>query len=597
MILNELQALAPFDVSKLIVTIVLILIIFGLLKEIIRPSLVFFSGVMVLIFFGIIEPVEFMKGYSNQSIATVVMLVIITAALRKNFAVEVFFDKLFASANTKKGFLWRMMTYVAMLSSFLNNTPVVAVMTPYVFNWCKKRGYSPSKLLIPLSFATILGGMVTILGTSTNLVLNGFIVDNSLAPFTFSDFFFPGLLVAITGIIYLYFWGFNLLPRHKIFSEEEVIQSPDYMIEVKVGMTSRFVGGTIEEAGFKNLEGAYLVEIHRNGAVLSDFHEHELVLPEDSLFFMGKPEHIVELANGKNGLTLPNHGNNLELVEAVIPANSGLTGKTVEEADFKETYHAELVAIHRNGEKLEGKITDKKLIQGDLLLLSVDDNFLKNSRPSDDLYVISKLKNGNINMPSPKKLRLFLGGLAVIIIGMASGLFTFFSALLFVLASLLVLNLFSFKDISKEVDIDLIILLVCALTFSNALIKTGTGDVIANSFIQMFMPFGSIALLSAIFLLTVLLTSFITNVAAVSIVFPIALAISNDLGLQGTPFFLAIAFGASAAFMTPISYQTNWMVYGPGGYNAKDFMKVGLPLVVIYSLTCLSFISLRYGLL
>ncbi|MBT28695.1 MAG: SLC13 family permease [Thalassobius sp.] len=596
MILNDLQTLVPFDISKLIVTIVLVFIIFGLIKEIIRPSLVFFGGVVILIFFGIIHPSDFMKGYSNQSIATVVLLVLITAALRKNFAVEHFFDRVFQGTNTKKGFLIKMMTYVAVLSSFLNNTPVVAVMTPYVFNWCKKRGFSPSKLLIPLSFATILGGMITIIGTSTNLVLNGFIVDNNLPAFGFTDFLFPGILVAVTGIIYLYFFGYKLLPRHKIFSDEELIQSPDYMIEVRVAMTSRFVGGTISEAGLKKLEGAYLVEIHRNGVVLSDFNDHELILPEDSLFFMGKPEQIIQLANGNSGLSLPNHGHNLELVEAVIPANSAISGKTVKDANFKDEYKAELVAIHRNGEKLEGKLTEKKLAQGDLLLLSVDDAFLKSSKPSDDLYIISKLKNGNINLPSPKKLRWFTACLILFLSGAIFGLYSFFSALLFIMSSLLMLNLFTFKEISQEVDIDLVILLVCALTFSNALIQTGTADMIASSFIKLFLPFGNIALLIAIFALTVFLTSFITNVAAVSIVFPIALAISTDLGLEGTPFFLAIAFGASAAFMTPVSYQTNWMVYGPGGYNAKDYLRVGLPLVLIYSFTCLSFICLRYNL-
>ncbi len=580
------------SISPWIVLFVMGLVVFSLLKEVVKPALIFFLAIVILMAFGIVEPKDFLGGASNQSIATIILLILITAALNKNFNTEAFFDKIFEGVKSPKGFMLRMTSYVAILSSVLNNTPVVAMMTPYVYNWCKKFGVHPSKLLIPLSYATILGGMLTVLGTSTNLVLNGFLFENNLQLLGFSDFFYLGILVTVTGIIYLYTVGYKLLPQNKEAFDNVKAKAPEYLVETEITESSKLVGGTVEESGLTNLKGVYLIEMHREGEVITPVSPTEIIKPLDLLIFMGKSETIIEIVNSGIGLRLPKHNENLEIVEAVVPANSSLTGQVVTETKLTEHYNAELLALSRNGEKISGKMDKMRLMHGDLLLLSVDKNFFENSDVVRDLVLLSKINK--TAAPHPIKLRIALAIIAGVVGFAIAGLISLFQACLFILAGMLALKLFNFRDINKEIDTDLVVLLVSALTLGNALISTGAAEIISSNFIRLFYPFGILGILIGLFILTVLLTSFVTNVAAVSIAFPVAYSISNELGTDGTPLFIAIAFAASAAFITPISYQTNWMVYGPGGYTSKDFMRVGFPLAIIYSITCITFIYLRY---
>lgn len=578
--------------SPWLVLVVIALVIYSLFKEAIKPALTFFIAVTSLMFFGIVAPIDFLSGISNQSIATIILLILITTALNNNFNVEAFFDKVFEGTKRPRGFMIRMMAYVALLSSVLNNTPVVAMMTPYVYNWCKKYGAHPSKLLIPLSYATILGGMLTVLGTSTNLVLNGFLFDNNLKLLGFTDFFFLGLLATTIGIIYLYTIGYKLLPQNSEAFDDVKAKAPEYLVETEISENAKLISTTIEESGLTNLQGVYLIELHRDGEVITPIPPNEIIKPLDLLIFMGNSETIMDIVNSGIGLRLPKHDENLEIVEAVVPANSSLTGKVISETKLTQYYNAELVALSRNGEKMSGKMDNMKLMHGDLLLLSVDKNFFENSDAMKDLVILSKIKKDKA--PKKSKLQLMLVIISVVVGCAIAGLFTLFQACLFILSGMLLLKLFSFREINKELDIDLIVLLVSALTLGNALIKTGAAEIISSNFITLFSPFGILGILIGLFVLTVLLTSFVTNIAAVSIAFPIAYSVSNELGIDGTPLFVAIAFAASAAFITPISYQTNWMVYGPGSYTSKDFLKVGLPLAIIYSITCITFIYFRY---
>ncbi len=590
--------LLPEFVNQWIVLFVVLIVIVGLFKEWVRPALTFFLGILVLMVLQIVTPDELLASISNQQIIKIILLVLITSALRKNVNVEALLDKVFRYAKSPRSFLVQMSSYVAILSSFLNNTPVVAVMTPYVYSWCKRFGTHPSKLLIPLSYATIMGGMITELGTSTNLVLNGFMESNQIPSLMFEDFFYLGLLVSAVGISYLSIYAYPKLPENKEAFDDVKAIAPEYLVETVVG-SPRLEGMTIKEAGLNNLQGIYLIELHRNREIISPVSPDEILEENDSLFFMGKPETIMDLIHAGIGLRLPSDDDNTEMVEAVIPGSSSLAGQTVKDSKFRESYDAELVAIHRNGEKITGKPEEWFLDHGDLLLLSVKESFFKNADVSRDLYVISTLQEHDTNHFNPKKIKILLIGLVIIISTALLGLTSLFTALLLMLGLFLTLNLYSFKDISSTIDVDLILILVSALTLGDALIKTGAAEMVAKGFIQLFLPFGKEGILIGLFILTVILTTFITNVAAVSIVFPIAysLAQNPDLGmLSGKPFYVAIAFAASAAFTTPISYQTNWMVYGPGSYTAKDFFKIGLPLTLLYSVVCIIFILMRYKL-
>ncbi|MDW7693423.1 SLC13 family permease [Flammeovirgaceae bacterium SG7u.111] len=487
------------DFHQAIVLLVLAFIICSLFFELLKPAITFFVGIALLLLFGTITPTEFLVSCSNQHIATIIMLILVTAAVRKNLGLEYIFDRMFRKAATGRGFLWRMTGYVALLSSCMNNTPVVSMMTPYVYRWGKKNNVSPSKLLIPLSYATILGGMLTAFGTSTNLVLNGFLSKNGITNLVFSDFFHIGIAVLITGLLYLCTFGYNLLPARVPTKKHE-----------KQSATS------IDE------------EIQENDAIIK------------------------------------NETSNVKVKETKI--------------------------------RKKNKLDEDSMVEGDLLLLSIDDQFFEYPH----LERREKLVRGMLRReiyPKKWKFSLLIIGILLATGYAIAGAISLFTALIFMMGLIFIFNLFTIRDISKTLDIELVILLVSAITLGNALITTGTAELISSLFIKSVAPLGNIGLLISLFITTALLTSFITNVAALSITFPVAYAITQQLGLDGTPFYLAIAFAASAAFISPIGYQTNWMVYAPGRYVPKDYSKAGFPLLLIYGITSLTMIIIQFDML
>ncbi|WP_168883861.1 SLC13 family permease [Flammeovirga agarivorans] len=586
----------PEELDKWIVLFTVTTVIIALLKEWGKPSTIFFMSVVTLLLFGVISADNLLESMSNPSIATIIVLVIVTTHLYHTYNTEDALNRFIGNTKRPKVFMAKIITFAAILSSFTNNTPVVAGLTPYVYNWCKKMGAHPSKLLIPLSFSTILGGMITLIGTSTNLVLNGFIETNNLPTLAYNDFLYLGLLVTFFGIIYLLTFGYNLLPVNKeVFDDAKAI-APEYLMALRVRHQSKLIGKRISETKIKNFEGAYLIEVHRNGEVITPIPDDFTFAVRDILMFMGQTENIMVIVNSDMGLTVPNHQSDSEIVEAVIPANSGLAGKKLGKINFKDTYGAELIAIHRNGEKLTGELSNEALQSGDMLLLSASETFFSNIKLYKEFYVLSTIES---NKPVVKDKAKWIYSIALLglVFLIATGTIKLLTGAIFAFAGLLIINATSINSVNKELDLDLIVLLMCALTLGDAFINTGASEIVSKVFIKIFLPFGVVGVLIGLFLITVLLTSFVTNVAAISITFPIAYSLSEILDLPSKPFFVVIAFAASAAFLTPVSYQTNWIVYGPGGYKPKDFMKVGLPLMGIYSVVCIVFIVFYYGLI
>ncbi|KXX68497.1 SLC13 family permease [Flammeovirga sp. SJP92] len=585
----------PHDVEKWIVLITVCLVVIGLLRERAKPSVIFFIGVVILLVTGTITSKDILHSMSNPSIATIIVLVIVTTHLYHTFNLEAILDRMIGKSKNPKFFLLKVISFAAFLSSFTNNTPVVAGLTPYVYNWCKKMGAHPSKLLIPLSFSTILGGMITIIGTSTNLVLNGFIETNNLPLLAYTDFLYLGILVTFLGILYLVTIGYNLLPENKeVFDDAKAI-APEYLMALEVHNTSKIINKTVNESELKKFSGAYLIEVHRSGEVITPIPDDFTFQYKDQLMFMGQTDNIMNIVNSDLGLDVPNHEDDSEIVEAVIPANSFLDGKYINKINFKEKYDVELVAIHRNGHKVTGELENISLQAGDMLLLSAGDTFFSNMKSYKEFYVLSTIES---QRPVVKEVHkgIYLGVLMGLVFLIGSGIISILTGAIIAFAGLLLIKATTFNTVNKELDLDLIVLLMSALTLGDAFIASGASEIVSKMFITIFLPFGVIGVLIGLFLVTVLLTSFVTNVAAISIVFPIAYSVSEMLNLPSTPFFVAIAFAASAAFLTPVSYQTNWIVYGPGGYKTKDFMKVGLPLMGIYCSTCIVFIILYYHL-
>ncbi|MCE2495906.1 MAG: SLC13 family permease [Flavobacteriales bacterium] len=594
----------PAEYHIYVASATLVGLILALFRKGNRAALTFFMAVLVLIITGVLTTDEFLKGFGNRQIAIIFMLIFITGALRDHFNLLSLLDKPFKSATTVRDMILRMTSIVAFGSSVLNNTPVVALMIPYIGEWSKKRGIAASQLLIPLSYAAILGGMITLIGTSTNLVLNGFLEQSGEPLFSFFDFLIPGLLVTAGGIIYLVLAGPTLLPQRQDVLDQLADPTREYMVETKVRPGSRLIGKSVQEVGLRNLNGVFLIEIVRTEHVITPVEPEEVIEEGDSLMFVGETERIVELVDGSNGLELSKHtdfdsSEDRTIVEAVIPANSSLIGSTVKQVNFRERYQAGILAIHRNGERVSGKIGEIRFQAGDLLLLTTGRSFARNEFRFNNLYIVKQVKNPSIKEAPPK--RIFLAVVGLVAVAGIFGHVNLFMATLILLAALLVLGFVNVDGMKKEMDVKLLLILVSALALGKAMTESGAADLIASGIGTQFKGAGPIVISIVLFAVTFVLTSFITNAAAVSIVFPIAysLATATDTTTGAVAvaegYYMVIAFAASCAFITPMGYQTNLMVMGPGGYQFRDFMRIGGPLSFLYAVISLTFVWIRYG--
>jgi di/tricarboxylate transporter len=580
--------------AQLYVLGVVLFLILSLYREWLNPSLTFFASTIALLLGGIISPAELLRGLANQQIVLIFLLVLVTAGIRAIYGSGLF-SKLFDPRLSPKAFLFRMMAFVSTISPFLNNTPIVAFMIPYVKDWSERTGNPASKFLIPLSFATILGGMITVIGTSTNLVLNGLILEYKLPLLGFQDFFYLGITVTIVGGAYLYFIGYRLLPSNP--NEIEALRGnlKEYIVEIEIATGSRLIGKSVKDAGLRNLQDVFLVEVIRNDRVISPVSPEEVLESGDALFFAGNTQSIYKLIKEDNGLTVPKAvlDEQFNFVEAVIPANSALVGMRIKDSDFRKQYNASIIAIHRNGKRVPGKVGEMHLAGGDFLLLLSDAN-RKNGNHEKDLFFLSVPKKVKDDKNNWKQV-VGIASFGLLIAGVI-GLVPIFEVSLLILCALVFFGILNIMEIRRELDLSLLLILVCSLAVGVALEKSGTADWIAKALILSGKSMGPVAVLAALFLVTIFLTALITNAAAVSIVFPIAMSMAEQMALPYTPFFVAIAYAASGDFMTPIGYQTNLMVYGPGGYSFKDFLRVGGPLTLLYTVICIGFIAYYYNL-
>lgn len=585
----------------IIISVVLAFIIVSLYTELIGPAFTFLIGVIVLGIFGILTPKEILSGLANEQIMVIILLLLLGDIIRKSDLIDNLFDRVFRNTNTYSGFITKMILVVAGFSAFLNNTPLVAIMMPYVHRWSKRNQIYPSKLLIPLSYAAILGGCATLIGTSTNLIVNGMVTDaniiGGLEPLELFDFSLVGVPMIILGSIYLILFSKKLLPERRDVIDDFSIKAREYLIEAQIRVKSKLAGKTIEEAGLRNLKGLYVVEISRDNLRISAVSPNVLLQEGDILVFAGDTNTIAEMINSDMGLVLTEIGmfsrkSHTEILEIVVSHNSSLISKTVRQSGFRGKYDAAILAIHRNGERMSGKIGEVKLKAGDVLLLLAGDDFSKRSSDTNDFYLISRIREFR-KMEWYKNAALF-GGVAAAILFSALGMISLFMALVFVLIIVQLLKIASPKDITKSIDYNLAMIIALSLALGTAMIKTGMAGYIADFIISIFKPMGAFGLLFGIFLITNILASYITNKAAAAIIFPISVMAAINMGLPTKPFILIVAFAAAANFITPIGYQTNLMVYGPGGYSFKDYFKIGLPLTLIYMVTATTILYYYY---
>ena len=588
--------------SQLIVYIVITFILLSLYFNWLGAAFTLVLGALTLGLTGILTPKEILNGFANEQIFVIIVLLLIGDIIKSKGILNNFFEQLvFRGTKTYNRFLGRMMYVVAFFSAFLNNTPIVAVMMPYVNKWSNNNQIASSKLLIPLSFAAILGGTITLIGTSTNLIVNGMLGEQTVFPnfrsLEMLDFVWVGLPMTIIGVIYLWLVSKKLLPNNMDILKEAESNIRNYLVNVKINDNSSFSNKTVNQAGLRNLNSLFLVKVERKKEVFSVINPNFIIKENDILSFAGDTAAISELIEPKNGLMLEEGYEHqsiqkANLLEVVLAHNSALINKTIKKIGFRSKYDASVIAIHRNGEKVKGKIGNIELKSGDVLLMLTGDDFDSLSFRSKEFYRISKLRT--YEKPKTKDAIILIGGLILAIVLSAVKLIPLFIGVLVLLAIIMISGITNPKDVEKGMDFNLGLTIAMALALGLAMSKTGVASDISHGIINLLSPIGIIGLLSGVYIATSLLAAYITNVASVAILFPIVLAIADEKSLNPLPFVLLIAYAAAANFMTPIGYQTNMMVYGPGSYTFKDYMKIGLPLTVIYGVGAVSILYWMY---
>jgi di/tricarboxylate transporter len=558
-------------------------------------DLVLIAGVTLLVLLGILKPSDALAGFSNEGMATVGIMYIVVAGLEATGGIAWISRYLFGKPTTILGAQLRMMLPVAALSAFMNNTPLVAMMIPAVSDWARRFKISPSKLLMPLSHAAVLGGVITIIGTSTNLVVSGLLrSETDLPPLSLFEQAPIGIAVTLIGIAYIAIASRWLLPERQP-AVSSLTDFKEYSVEMIVDSSGAVAGKTIEQAGLRHLANLYLAEIDRDGDVLTTSPD-TVLRANDHLFFVGAVDSVVEL-NKINGL-LPatNQVFKLDaprvrrtLVEAVVSDSSPVTGKSIRESRFRSLYDAVVIAVARNGERLKSKIGDIVLQTGDTLLLETRPAFIEQQRNSRDFYLVSQVENST-PLRHERGLLAFFILLGMILLATFE-ILPMFQAALLAAGAMLLTRCVSAGRARKAVDWSVLIAIAASFGLGKALEVTGAAAVIANGFIQLAQG-NALLSLAVIYLMTMIFTELLSNNGAAALVFPIALATANTLEVNFMPFAIAIMMAASCAFATPIGYQTNLMVYGPGGYRFSDFTRLGLPLNFICMIVSLLLIPL-----
>jgi di/tricarboxylate transporter len=554
------------------------------------------GGLVVLGVIGVISPAEAFAGFANHGMLTVAALYIVAAGLKETGALAVLGRWLLGGARTEGAVFARMALCVPGCSAFLNNTPIVAMFIPIITDWCKGHQKASSRLLIPLSFLSILGGTCTLIGTSTNLVVNGLMVEKfnedpvahaHLEGMGLFEMSWVGIPYAIVGIAFLWLFGRRLLPDRKAFMQRMHEQMREYLVNLQIRNGCPLVNATVSDAGLRHLQGLFLIEINRDGEVIAPVEPNMVMREGDVLTFTGAAHHIVDLERipglvpvGDEGyLTRAADKREAMMVEAVVSNRSPVLGMTIRDSNFRAMYNAAVVAVNRGGERLGGRVGDIVLRNGDTLLLQTGPHFVSAHRDDPAFYLVSGMEDSRPTRDD--KGLLALGLLVALVVMMATGVVSIVLAAFLVAGLMIATRCISIQDARKSLDLSTLLTICAAFGIGTALENSGVAGACAEGLIALGGPFGPYVMLAGVYLMTAIFTEVVTNNAAAALTFPFAIAIAEQMGVNPRPFALAVAFAASASFITPLGYQTNLMVFGPGGYRFVDFVRIGTPLSIV----------------
>ena len=562
-------------------------------------DMVFLAGLAVLMVAGVLSPADAFDGLGNPGLVTVGVLYVVVAGLEDTGGIRWIVQRLLGRPESLGHAQVKLMWPVAAMSGFLNNTPVVAMLIPAVREWARKNDLAASKLMIPLSYAAILGGTCTLIGTSTNLVVNGLLVahmpDAGLSMFELA---WVGLPVAIVGIVFIRATSPWLLPERRP-AIAQFSRPREYSVEMLVDRDGPLVGQNIEQAGLRHLSGMYLIEIDRNETVLPAVSPREVLQGGDRLVFVGMPDSVVELQKIR-GLTpatsqvfkLEGPRSQRMLFEAAVSDHCRLIGQSIRQGRFRACYNAVVIAVARGGRRLRQKVGDIVLQPGDTLLLEARPSFIEQQRNSREFLLVSRLDDSQV--PKYERAPIALGLLVAMVASVTLGWLSMLEAAMLAAAGMLITRCTGVDRARQSIDWSVLLVIAAAFGIGAALESTGVAAATAHGLVAAAggVPWVN---LGAIYVATALFTALITNNAAAVLMFPIALAVANDLDVSAMPFIIAVMLAASASFATPVGYQTNLMVLGPGGYRFADFLRIGLPLNVATGIVAVVLIPFVWG--
>jgi len=569
-------------------------------------DLVLLGVVAILLALGVLDPGEAARGFSNPGLITVALLYVVAAGLQETGAIGMLTSRLLGRPRTALGAQARLMLPVAAMSGFVNNTPLVAVLLPVVGELSRRSGVSASRLFMPLSFAAILGGSCTLIGTSTNLVVHSLILEHNrempgaavpiLGMWTIA---WVGIPVAVVGLGYMFIFGRRLLPERG-GGLPELESRRQYTTAMRVRPGSAVAGRTIEAAGLRGLPGIFLSRIDREDETVIAVAPEEVLREGDTLVFVGVVDSIVDLQKVK-GLEPVADGDSpgvgrarMRLIEGVISPSSPLVGCSIRDAGIRSRYGAVVVAVHRHGHRLPGKIGDIVLRPGDTLLLEAAPGFAKQHRHSTEFHLVSELEGA----ATPHYERAWWAiAIVVLLVALLSreDLAPPLTAALVAAGLMVAGRACTGSQARSAIDWPVILAIGASFAIARAMEKTGLAAGAAAVVSEWTHGAGPMAALAGVYVLTLGFTVLVSNNAAAALAFPIALRVAETTGLGFTPFAVAICLAASCEFMTPLGYQTNLMVMGPGGYRWSDYLRFGGPLTVLCALVALGLLPVMYG--
>jgi di/tricarboxylate transporter len=590
---------------------VVALVLWALARNLAGPDVILLGGALVLISMGLWSPrfptvSDLAASAGNEGVLTVAVLYVVAAALTETGGMTLLTERLLGRPESVASAQFRLSVPVLAFSAFLNNTPVVAMFIPVVNDWCKKTGISPSKLFIPLSYAAVLGGVCTLIGTSTNLVVHALMVDARqtdpamplMSMFTLTP---VGAAAAVVGLLFILITSRWLLPSRKPFLAE-VADPRQYTVEMKVESGSPVDGLTIERAGLRRLPGSYLTAIERDGETLVAVGPDQVLRGNDRLVFVGVVDSVVDLQRIRGLVPATDQVFKLKasalsrrLVEAVVSDTNPLVGRSIREGRFRNRYDAAVIAVYRNGGRLSGRIGDIVLHAGDTLLLQASEGFADHHRNSREFLLVSSIERSRPvrHEKAWLAIAIMVGMVIVASLESRTGIGIFHAALL--AAGLMgATGCLSAGEARRSLDLPVLVAIVAALVIGRGIETSGLAVASAHGIIQAVEGFGPLAVLAAVYALTVILTELVTNNAAAALAFPLAHATAQGLDVSFMPFAVTVAIAASAGFATPLGYQTHLMVLGPGGYRFGDFARMGIPLDILCGITTVALVPVFY---